>query len=431
MPDPASGRSDPDVLIIGGGVAGLFCAHFLRLAGLSVVVAERGTIGGPGSCSHGNVGFVGTQGSAPLAGPGMLARGLRGLADPRHPFSIRPRPDPELLSWLWHFRRACNARAAATAFGLLLDLKQRSLALLTGLRAAGHFAGSFTAPGILLACRTPAGFAETCRSVPAAVAGGVPLRVLEPGELAELEPGTDFDIAGALINAEGAAVDAPAFVADLAALVTAEGADLRPAAEVTGFEVRGGRIGRVLTSRGDFTPGEVVVAAGAWSAACARQLGVGLALQPARGYAVTVAAPAGALRRPVALIEGKVSVLPSGDCLRLGGIIELAGMGGGVSAGRVASIRRIAAASLPGLAAAPTVATWRGFRPCTPDSLPHLGRAPRYANLSVATGGGSIGMGLAPACGELLAQVITGQPPRTDPAPFRPGRFGPRRERTP
>jgi D-amino-acid dehydrogenase len=417
-------RRDPDVLILGGGVVGLFCAYFLRQAGATVAVAERGAVGGPGSCSSGNIGFVGTHGAAPLAGPGVLGQGLRGVADPGSPFSIRPRLDPRLASWLWQFRRCCDEQAARRAFGVLVELKRRSLDILTGLCAAGPLAATFTAPGIVIACKTQRGFDEACRQLPQAAGHGVPLRVLEPGELAELEPDTRFGIRGALLNAEGAAVSVPGFMRALAGHVTGLGVQVLQETEVTGFEVTGRRVSRVRTTGGEFTPGEVIVAAGAWSASCARQLGVGLHLQPAVGYSVTVKATAGAPRRPVALSEGRVSLLPFGGTLRFGGIMELAGPRARFSGRRVDAIRRVVRGYLPELDLSHTTQTWRGFRPCTPDSLPYLGRVPGLGNASVACGHGSIGMGLAPASGELMAQIVTGQTPSTDPAPFRVGRFG-------
>ena len=434
MPSPASAappRSDPDVLVVGGGVVGLFCAYYLRRSGATVAVVERGAIGGPGSCSYGNIGFVGTQGSAPLAEPGMLTEGLRWPADPESPFSVRPRLDAGLLSWLWHFRRFCNEPAAQAAFRVLLAMKQRSLDILTGLCASGRLAPTFTAPGIVVACKTPEGFEKACRAVPRAVALGVPLRVLEPGELAVLEPDAEFDICGALINTEGAALHVPDFIREFARTLASLGVEFYPDTEAVGFEVAGRQVAKVITTRGDFAPREVVVAAGAWSVACARKLGVGLTMQPARGYAITVKAPRGGPRRPVALSEGKVSLLPRGDRLRFGGTLELSGMNGAVSGRRVDGIRRTVSAYLPRLETTQTLETWSGLRPCTPDSLPFIGRAERYGNLSVACGHGSIGMGLAPASGELIAQIIAGEQPDTDPAPFRVGRFGNRGRRGP
>jgi D-amino-acid dehydrogenase len=425
-PDGAAGR-EPDVLILGGGIVGLFCAYFLRCRGASVTVADRGQIGGPGSCSYGNTGFVGTQGSAPLAEPGILAQGLRWLADPESPFYIRPRLDPGLLSWLWHFRRFCNEDSARAVFGVLLAMKQRSLAILTELCAQGSLAPTFTAPGIVVACKTPEGFEKARRSVAQASALGVPLRVLEPGELAELHPDAEFDICGALLNAEGAALYVPEFVLAFARLLDGMGVRLCPGADATGFEVAGQRVTKVITTRGDFTPGEVVIAAGAWSPACARKLGVGLAMQPAKGYSITVKAPPNGPRLPVLLSEGKVAVMPLGDRLRFGGTLELAGYSSEISARRVAGIQRTVGAYLPTLEPTETLETWSGLRPCTPDSLPFIGRAGGYGNLSIACGHGYIGMGLAPGTGELLAQIISGERPGTDPTPFRIDRFGRRR----
>ena len=427
-PGPA-GRSDPEVLIIGGGVVGLFCAYFLRQRGASVTVIERGEVGGPQSCSYGNTGFVGTQGSAPLAEPGVMTQGLRWLADPQSPFYIKPRLDRELVSWLWHFRRFCNEQSVQSVFGVLLAMKKRSLEILTGLCSSGSLAGTFTAPGITVAYKTPEAFDKACRSVPRMIELGLPLRVLQPGELAALEPDAEFDISGALVNAEGAALYVPEFVIEFARVLTGMGVEILAETEATGFEVAGRqaqrerRVTKVITTRGDFTPAEVVVAAGAWSPAVARKLGIGLTLQPAKGYSLTVKAPANGPRLPVILSEGKVAVMPLGDRLRFGGTLELSGLDAAVSPRRVDGIRRIVSSYLPHLDATPTIETWSGFRPCTPDSLPFVGRAEGFGNVCVTCGHGYIGMGLAPGTGEMIAQITAGKQPDTDPEPFRLDRF--------
>ncbi|MEU4580247.1 FAD-dependent oxidoreductase [Nonomuraea sp. NPDC023979] len=408
----------PDVLVVGGGVAGLFCAYYLRRAGATVTVVERGPIGGPQSCSHGNTGFVGTQGAAPLAEPGVPALGLRWLLDPRSPFFIRPRPDPALIAWLWRFRRRCTERAAGEAFRVLLDMKQRSLAILRELCGDD----TLTARGMVIAFRTPQGFDRARRTVSRANASGVPLRVLEPGELSTLEPGVEFDISGALYNEEGAYLRVPEFVTELAATLAGMGVELLEDTDVLDLEVAGRRVRQVRTSRGDLRPGTVVIAAGAWSAALARKAGLKLMLQPAKGYSVTLKSPGGAPRRPVLLSEGKVAITPLGDRLRLGGTLELSGMDTTISRRRVDGILRTVRDHLPALDTTATPQTWSGLRPCTPDSLPYIGRAEPYENLALACGHGHIGLGLAPVGGKLLAQLLAGETPDLDPAPFRYGR---------
>jgi D-amino-acid dehydrogenase len=422
-------RHDPDVLVVGGGVAGLFCALQLSRRGGSVAVLERGPVGGPQSSSYGNTGFVGTHGAGALAEPGMLALGLRGLADRQAAVVIRPRLEADMLRWLWQFRRACNDADARASLSVLVSLKQRSLIMLRELcdgdgPAGGGLAAAFAEPGMLVVFGTERAFGAAQRGVPDAVARGIPLRVLSAAELAELEPDAGFEVCGALYNEEGALLRVPEFVTALGDRLAGAGVDVCPGTEVTGFDVAAGRVSGVRTSRGTFRPGEVVIAAGAWSARCARMLGIRLMLQPVKGYSLTVKAPASAPRRPVLLAEGRVAVSPSGDQLRFGGVLEISGLGGRDSAARFAGLRRTVQAYLPSMERTPVTQSWTGLRPCAPDSLPFLGRAAPYRNVLVAAGGGQMGMGLAPACGELIAQLVAGQRPEMDLTPLRVDRFG-------
>jgi len=393
---------DPDVLVIGGGVAGLFCAHFLRQAGGSVTVVERGPVGGAQSCSTGNTGFVGTHGAAPLT-----------ESDVDRPSG---QPDADLARWLWHLRRA-----DPSAFGVLLELKRQSYEILRKLCASGALAETFAAPGMIVAYRDPEAFDRACRTAQVTAERGVPLRILNPGEVTELEPDVEFDICGAVYNEEGAYVRVPSLLTSLAATLTEAGIDLRPDTEILGAETSGGRVTRLRTTRGDLRPGQVVVAAGAWSPGVLRDLGVPLLLQPIRGHAVTVEGTAP--RRPVTLGEEQVALAPVPGGLRVGGGRELVGYDRTASPDRMAAMLRAAGRYLPALRDAPTGEVWSGLRPCSPDSLPFIGRAGRYDNLYVACGGGHIGMGLAPAGGRLLAQLVAGRSPDIDPTPFRVGRY--------
>jgi D-amino-acid dehydrogenase len=66
---------------------------------------------------------------------------------------------------------------------------------------------------------------------------------------------------------------------------------------------------------------------------------------------------------------------------------------------------------------------WLGKRPCFADSLPVIGRAPGQPGLWLDYGHGHYGLTLGPITGRLLAEMITGATPFTDPAPFGPQRF--------
>jgi D-amino-acid dehydrogenase len=55
--------------------------------------------------------------------------------------------------------------------------------------------------------------------------------------------------------------------------------------------------------------------------------------------------------------------------------------------------------------------------------LPVIGRAPRHQNLFFAFGHAHHGLTLGPVTGRLLAEIITGEAPFVDPAPYSPERF--------
>ena len=66
---------------------------------------------------------------------------------------------------------------------------------------------------------------------------------------------------------------------------------------------------------------------------------------------------------------------------------------------------------------------WMGSRPCLPDMKPIVGPAPRHRNLWLNFGHAHHGFTLGPATGRLLAEMISGEAPFADPAPFAADRF--------
>jgi D-amino-acid dehydrogenase len=69
------------------------------------------------------------------------------------------------------------------------------------------------------------------------------------------------------------------------------------------------------------------------------------------------------------------------------------------------------------------LAPWLGRRPCLPDMLPIIGRAPRHKGLWFDFGHHHLGLTLGPVSGRLLAEMMTGEAPCLDPAPYAAERF--------
>ena len=66
---------------------------------------------------------------------------------------------------------------------------------------------------------------------------------------------------------------------------------------------------------------------------------------------------------------------------------------------------------------------WLGRRPCLPDMLPAIGPVPGQRGLWLDLGHHHLGFTLGPVSARLLAEMMTGEAPFTDPAPYRPQRF--------
>lgn len=102
-----------DAVIVGGGIIGIACAHYLSEAGMKVTVIDKGLIAG--ACSQGNCGYICASHVLPLTEPEALWTGLKSLFDPQAAFRIRPTLRPALWIWLFQFMRRCNHRQMRTA----------------------------------------------------------------------------------------------------------------------------------------------------------------------------------------------------------------------------------------------------------------------------------------------------------------------------
>ena len=59
----------------------------------------------------------------------------------------------------------------------------------------------------------------------------------------------------------------------------------------------------------------------------------------------------------------------------------------------------------------------------SPDNSPIIGPAPRHRNLWFSFGHAHHGLTLGPVTGRLVADLVTGEKPFVDPAPYRADRF--------
>lgn len=408
MADVLSSETSPDVLVVGGGAIGAAATYELARRGARVTLLERSRT--PDGCSFGNAGLICPSHAEALANPAALRDGLRWALRRDGPFHLRPRP--ALVPWLARFGAAALPARSAAATATLRALAAASLERHAALARAG-LPTSFARRGILSVFE---------RKAPAGALTAEQARELEPS----LAPG----LAGAVYHADEAHCDPSAFVAALLDAARGHGAEVRGGVEILRLRRRNGRVDGLDTTRGPLGAGTVVLAAGTWTRALAREIGVHVPVEPAKGYHVEVDTPALRGGIPIYMEEARVIATPLDGRLRLAGTLELSGMDMRVDPVRLQALVGAGRRTLGLPASLRTVNVWRGLRPCAPDGLPVIGRVDGVENLLLATAHAMLGITLAPVTGEIVASLVGGEPPAHDVAPFAPSRFRPMRTRT-
>lgn len=410
---------DCDVLIIGAGAAGCSAAYHLQQAGRQVVLLDQGRLGG--GCSEKNAGLIVPSHVVPLAAPGVMSQGLKWMLDATSPFYIRPRLDWELLRWIWAFRAAANERRMRAALPVLHQLLQVSLA---GLEQLDQLLDcGLSRRGMLITYSGDKGRKDCASTAALARSVGQTVEDLDEQALRRLEPHVHSAARGGIFFPQDAHLDPAILVRRLAESAVRRGADLLLQTKVLGARREGAALTVVQTSAGEFRPREIVLCGGAWSPNLLP--GVRLPVQAGKGYSVTLPARGRIPVIPQILAEAKVSVTPLGEQIRFGGTLELGGLDGSINRRRADSILRQAADYLSDFSPADVrdADIWSGFRPCSPDGLPLIGRYPGLDNLIVATGFAMIGISLAPIAGTLVTELAQRQKTTVDLTPLSPARF--------
>jgi D-amino-acid dehydrogenase len=410
------------VVVVGGGVIGASCAYYLAKSGWSVTVLDRGGFGQ--GCSHGNCGFVCPSHVLPLAVPGAVRSALKALVSRNAPFSIKPRLDPALWGWLVRFARRCNAHDMLQAGRALQALLNSSRALYDTLMKEKPFDCEWEARGMLVVFlhREPMEHhAATDRLLRESFDMGA--ERYDGDRLVELEPALKPGLAGGWLYRSDAHLRPDRLMSSWRRVLEARGVSVRERCEVTGFTRESGKARAVLTAQGEMAADAFVVATGAWAPQLSDHLGCRLPIQPGKGYSITMPRPARCPNVPLIFDEHRVAVTPWASGYRLGSTMEFAGYDTRLDPKRLQLLREGAKPYLHDPYCEPVLEEWYGWRPMTSDSKPIVGRSPALTNVLVAAGHNMIGVATAPATGKLVAEMLSGDRPHIDPAPFAVTRF--------
>ena len=136
------------IVIVGGGVIGLFTAWYLSKKGAEITVIDRGDL--TDGCSFGNAGLIVPSHVVPLASPGMLAKGIKNMFNPTSPLAIRMAPDNDLIRWYMRFAGVASASHVEKSIPVLKELSLFSKDLYSDLKESGELDFPLWHKGLLM-----------------------------------------------------------------------------------------------------------------------------------------------------------------------------------------------------------------------------------------------------------------------------------------
>lgn len=350
-----------DVAIVGAGIIGLSCAHFLARRGMKVVVLERKL---PGS------------GSSTRNGGGIRAQ----------------------------LGTATNLRLSVLSEPYWAEFEDR-FGIDVTLRRIGY----------LFLAADENGLQPLRNQVALQHEFGIPSELLTAEDIWARWPSlADLDVAGASFCATDGYLNQHRAVHGFARAAEAEGATIECGIGVTGFEVQADRIEAVRTTDGIIHADVVVNCAGAWAAGIAERIGVDL---PIRGRRVQLllARPTSPLPPDLPWLIGPLGQMHIRQdverCALVGGFlgtdetVDPSAFDHDADADWITAVLQQMKQSF-GIEIGRTsvIDSWAGLYPSTPDQHPIIDNT--ATGLVVAGGFAGLGLMHAPAAGLLVSELI-------------------------
>lgn len=410
---------DTDVAIVGAGIVGVCCALSLLSRGFRVQLIDQAE---PGEgASHGNAGVISPWSFIPQALPGVWKQVPGWLADPQGPLKVRWRDSHQIAPWAARFfREAGDSRYPKNAVAMARLIAPCINTYRDFLKDSD--AGELIRDSALLSLIRGAPPSMDSPAWRLRLERGASIRLIDRNELNDIEPAVGPNYTGAvMLSGQARALSPGRLCKALAKQATGRGAVFNRGA-VRAVSSGANGIAEVYQGDGRIRARHVVMAAGAWSVKLLKPLGIQIPMVGERGYHLEFARPGLTLNNSVMDPQTKFIVSSMQDGVRAAGTSEFARLGLQPNYQRAKVLAAHTQYMLPGINTANTT-QWMGTRASLPDSLPVIGPLPNATNIIAAFGQSHWGMSMAPGTGMLVADMISGSRPFTDPLAYSPSRF--------
>ena len=355
-----------DVIVVGGGLIGMFTARELAQAGSSVSVVERKEAGRESSWAGG------------------------GILSPLYPWRY-PDPVNALASWS----------------------QQNYPQTLESIYKESGIDPQYQKSGLLILDTDERNMAENW-----ARSWQVNLQYVEKNELQQLEPGLSKQANNGLWLADIGQVRNPRLAQSLKKSILNQEVKLFEDSPVEQLLIEKQVIKGVQVPAGEIRADKVVIAGGAWSREILSETGIVLPVKPIRGQMILFKADPGLVSHIVLSQDHYVIPRQDGRIL-VGSTLEDVGFEKLTTVQAREELYAEALRLVPELEMYPVEHHWAGLRPASPEGVPYICEHPDISGLFINTGHYRNGVVLGLASARLLADLMLGRAPITSSAPYR------------
>ena len=391
------------VVVVGGGIVGMFVSYYLLKSGCSVTIVDRQT---NDLASKYNSGLIVPSASVtpPINGWGMI----KALSGTSHPITISV---SQLIQNMSFFHDALSV-GIGSADKLIMDLAKQSLALFLDFQKTESIDADVV-KGVLIIYNR---YAD-------AEAHSKKLRV-DLVDSNQLEKWGYVGFGGAAVHDDEIALNPGKLVPALRAKLQSMGATVRKIDNVRPVNEGNGLVS--VEADGDKIQGDAyVIAAGSWSKQLCRFIGYDIPLLPARGFVMLFDTKGSTIVQKPAILEdvGAAFSQHGSNVLRVASYYEMVGFDNELSRDRKDWLMHVVKKHLTKNQDLSLIETGCGFRPCTSDQIPIVGQIPGFSNAYIATGHARLGVTLSAVTGYALDSMINKKPMDIDMSRMSPSRF--------
>lgn len=406
------------VVVAGGGIIGMCTAYYLKKEGHDVVVIERGDL--KSGTSFGNAGYISPSHFIPLASPGIIAKGMKWMMSSTSPFYIKPRLNMDLIKWGLTFWKRSGQSTMERNIPHMNAILQLSRQLTSEIKNDLGNSFRMEEKGCLMLYKSEHTEKHEIELAKEAAELNIETQIFNAKEVQQMEPDVELNVRGGILYPIDCHLHPGDLIATIKKYLDDNGVEFKLNTTITGFEKNAGVITKIVTDKGDVAGDEYVLATGSWLPFVTKELGIDILLQAGKGYSMTFENISKNIKYPAILVDDRVAMTPMGADLRMGGTMEISGIGSPTLMKRVNSIFSAAKSYYPNLPVEfpKPEKIWSGLRPLSPDGLPYIGRHSAYKNLVIAGGHAMLGISLAAATGKLIEEIIAHKKTSIDTSAF-------------